>query len=277
MRLWNDFDGEPFLINPGGELAIFNRPRPRRRRKVRARKRSKIMARVRTRRRRRRVVARRRVRRNRPRYAVRRRRVYRRRARRNVPALAGLLANPRRRRRRRSYTRNRRRHSYRRNPSLPFSGGMLGLTDIGIGVGAALVMNYATVPAANYLGVTDRFGLKFRGVQAGVGIVPPLVLAYMKVIPRGWAKAWITASIGAVALDLARDYSSGLLRLGYYNVRGGTMNGARGLGRGVGRVASLPRGLRYEDAVSDSYGGGGSMGANAYGSSPSLGYYRVGG
>lgn len=103
-RLWNYFDGEPFLTNP--HLAIFT-PNPRKR-KVR-----KTMAL------RRRRVARRRTA---PKLRNVRRAPRRRRALRNPYPVAGMVINPRHRRRHRRNpvlkNAHRRKHHYRRNPAI---------------------------------------------------------------------------------------------------------------------------------------------------------------
>jgi len=270
-RLWRDFEGEPFLINPGGELAIFNRPRhKRRRRKIRARRR-KHMARTRVRRRRRRVRARRRV------YRVRhRRRVYHRRRRRNVPAFLGALAaNRPRRRRRRRYTRNYRRHRryhYRRNPAIF---GPLDTEALIGGAGSALLVHYATVPLAQMVGVQERFGLKFRGVQALTGIGSGFLAGYFKLVPRSWVGAWVAGSVAMVTLDLLRDWNAGLLKLSYYDYRGGDMaRSVRGM-RGFRGVIPESVGDKYNESVSDSYVSGGFTSAG-YGETSGVGYYRVG-
>lgn len=99
-RLWKDFDGEPFLINP--HLAIVGNPKSKKgRKKNMARRRGK-------------KNAPRRSRKNAP----RRRRSYKRNAF-SVPGVA-LAANPRRRRRGRKANpgRRRSRKSYRRNPAV---------------------------------------------------------------------------------------------------------------------------------------------------------------
>lgn len=101
-RLWNYFDGEPFLTNP--HLAVYSlNPRKR-----------KAGSRM--------AIRRRRVaRRNAPRVRHVRRNAPKRRRRslRNPYPLAGLVVNPRRRRHRRNpVVRHGRRHHYRRNPAV---------------------------------------------------------------------------------------------------------------------------------------------------------------
>lgn len=86
-RLWNYFNGEPFLVNP--HLAVLS-PNPKKGK-------SKMAARKR------RVVR-------------RTRRSTRRRARRNPYPVAGIALNPRRRRRTKRSTAGRRRRAYARNP-----------------------------------------------------------------------------------------------------------------------------------------------------------------
>ena len=99
-RLWNYFDGEPFLDNP--YLGILNAKKGKRTMATRRKRGRKATRRV----------ARRPVRRT-----STRRRTHR--ARRNPYPMAGLVVNPRRRRRTRAVSRRRtRRSSYRRNPAL---------------------------------------------------------------------------------------------------------------------------------------------------------------
>lgn len=94
-KLWDYFDGEPFLENPHLGLALLNRA-----------KKGKKMA-----------VRRKRTSRRRGRKNASRRRRTTRRMRRNAYPMAGLVVNRKRRRSRMRHNPRRRRH-YRRNPSL---------------------------------------------------------------------------------------------------------------------------------------------------------------
>src|SRR2546427_363394 len=148
-RLWRDFEGEPFLINPGGELAIF---RPL-----------------------------------------------------DTEALIG-------------------------------------------GAGSALLVHYATVPLAQMVGVQERFGLKFRGVQALTGIGSGFLAGYFKLVPRSWVGAWVAGSVAMVTLDLLRDWNAGLLKLSYYDYRGGDMaRSVRGM-RGFRGVIPESVGDKYNES-----------------------------
>lgn len=98
-RLWDYFDGEPFLVNP--HLAVLTNPRKKGKKSMAARRRRRTRARVSG--------------------VVRRAPARRRRARRNPYPVAGMVVNPRRKRRhtrRKSVMRhNPRRRSARRNPA----------------------------------------------------------------------------------------------------------------------------------------------------------------
>lgn len=87
MRLWNFYDGEPFLENP--HLTVVNPRRKKGKKTMAVRKRRRTT-----------------------------RRPTRRRRRRNAYPVGGLVTNPRRRRRRASRVASRRRSSYRRNPQV---------------------------------------------------------------------------------------------------------------------------------------------------------------
>lgn len=94
-KLWNYFDGEPFLTNPRLGILGLN-PRGRKGKKMAAKRRKATRRRT----------------------SVSRRRTRRKSYRRNAFPVAGLVVNPRKRRRSRVRSARRRRSGYRRNPAI---------------------------------------------------------------------------------------------------------------------------------------------------------------
>lgn len=191
MRLYDNFDGEPFLVNP--PLALWGATSNPRRRAPKMKRRG------------------------------------RRRARRNPAGLA--LANPRRRRRRRAYAYNpprrskgkARRVSRRRSGA---RGGSLGINSmlptVGIGIGAGLLLSYVTPMVARTVGIPEA-GMTFRLAQAAVAFGLPWAARSAGLIAGPTATAMASIGLTLTGLGLVRDFQAGggAGLAGYYRLPAG--------------------------------------------------------
>jgi hypothetical protein len=221
-KLWDYFDGEPFLDNP--HLFVMNKPRKRKKGKMALKrnkkgqftKRKKVTARRKTTRR---AVAHRKV--------SRRRSTRRRVTARSVKVVRHpVLVNPRRRRR----------HGYRRNPSL---GGMfnritlktVGFTVVGA-LGVPFVEGFVTkyIPA-NILG-TDATMNKVVRYAVKIGSAWGLSWGVGKVAGPEAKRAVLVGALASITVGIIRD--TGLL--------GGTAtptSGTTGTGRYLGAYPGM--------------------------------------
>jgi hypothetical protein len=190
-RLWMMQDGEPWMVNPA--LAVWNKPRRRKRRRI-SRKGGAAMARP------------------------RRRRRSRARARRNGPFTSTTFAPNRKRRRRarRNYysvVTNRPRRRARRNPGRRRSRGfgqsgsvsinkLLPL--VGAGVGAGLVLGYATPMIVTRLGIVPS-GPVYRLVQAGIAVGGAMLGQRLKLVGGQAATAFAAYGATVAAIGLVND------------------------------------------------------------------------
>jgi hypothetical protein len=207
-RLWDFYDGEPWMDNPNLGLLTLNKPRKRGKKMARRRKKSYV---------RRKMTALQRKYfgkgHGRKRAAPRKRRRTRR-ARKNwlSPGVV-VAANPHRRRSRRNRIHHRRRKHYRRNPGL-FGFGIPSIKAVafaGVGfVGPSLVVSFANqqfptlVQSTTSMGAAGKYVLK-------VGSILGLAWLTRRFIGSNESNMVILGGAVNVGLTLANDFAPGYL------------------------------------------------------------------
>jgi hypothetical protein len=240
-RLWDFYDGEPWMDNPQLGLLTMNKPRKRgkkmaTRRKTRKRRKMSALQRMYFGKGRKRAAPRKR-------HASRRRKSYRKNW---LSPGAVVAANPHRRRsRRRARVHHRRRHSYRRNPALLGFGipgvKTVAFTAVGF-VGPSFVVSLANqfvpsvVQSTTSMGVAGKYILK-------VGSILGLAWLTRRFVGANESNMVILGGSVNVGLTLINDFAPGWLPANPLAMYQPVHPGLRAV-NGMGAYTPVRKGLR---------------------------------